>query len=284
MQKSYPPLSIWFYTFLTLFLLFSASLAIVTISENNLPKKLQEKSKAKDALKVVSIGSSLTGFAFYPDIQMNTFAKKEAFIALDFYRFAKGGRHLESFDSLFEALIMSKPDLVMIEEELLFYTSPRMNLINKSRTKIKNFIIALLIQHHWDPTFEKEVQYALRRAGMKRDIAELNTAIKQWRKRGFNPSLALDKFLTYAQEHNISVISYSLPFSSDVAKHYPKEYKNYEKKMRKQYTQKYAIKSIVYKKSLDKSYFVDLVHANTKGRKILSRWLIEQIKHYGVQK
>lgn len=278
MQQNSAPLIVWFYTLLILFFLFASSLAIVHVTEAALPEKLQAPKKSPNSYRVVAVGSSLTGFAFYPDTQMTQFAQSQGIDSLEFFRYAKGGRVLERFDALFETLMQTDPDMVILEEPLLLYTTKPLSVMADSRTKIKNFFISLLTQHRWDPTFEKEVRYGFNRPGLQRELSDFKTAMRHWQKREFKPTKALENFLNYAKEHNIPVVMLHLPFEKGLTQHYPKALLPYEAKMRMQYHNQYATRSIRFDRPLDKTYFTDLVHASPKGRERFSTLLLEQIK------
>ncbi|MBU0721426.1 hypothetical protein KJ877_08790 [bacterium] len=278
MIKSAPLIS-WVYALLIL--LFIIGLAVLFPSDKKVSlalERLELNPKIQKHFRVAAVGTSLSGYGFYPDKKMQEeYAKREG-KKIEFFRFWNPGRDLEIFDALFERLKSSEINLVLIEAKLLYYSNGDGFIpLNKVRNTVVNVIKSPFKVPALDD--ETRVQEGFKRFGVekkKKDYLEIARSKRY--KREFKPTKKLDEFLLYAKQNNVTVALVGLPFAQEVELLYPPELKVYEEEILKQYKEKYNVRYISFEEKLNETYFGDLVHVNAKGRTSLSTWLISQIQ------
>lgn len=286
-----PPLTVWLYAcglfmgMLCLAYLYSESLHSLP---DEIPERLANTEPSDRSFKVVLIGTSLTGWGFYEDADMEAYASVHGIPELEFYRMAKSGRRLELFDTLFETLMSAKPNLVFIEEKLLFYKNSRSGPWPESVQKTKQFLlegILEVIRQRRMPVTSSKDRYYIRDSDLraqplllkKRTDYQAAASIVRAR-RNFVPSPALHRFLVHARGQNIPVVLLGLPFAQEVEALYPEMDTQYEQKIRQLYLDIYGIEQLPFTDELSEDHFRDLFHVNFDGRDRLSAWFVEQLK------
>jgi len=270
------PLIVWVYTSLILIFIIVLTLLFPKkeINENLDIKPLLEPYSN---FRVVSIGTSLTGTAFYPDKKMEIIAKEKNNITINYFRFAKPGRNLETFSELFENLKNSKVDLILIEDNLLYYKDKPYNKFDEIKNTITDWILSKNTANV--SNYEEAVEITFKKYDLQKQKVYYNKVANNDRfKREFYPTPELHDLLEYAKNNNIKIALIELPFAKEVEEHFSQELKLYEQNIRNQYKEKYNIEYIPFNEEIDASYFGDGVHSNRKGREFLSSWLINQVK------
>jgi hypothetical protein len=233
--------------------------------------------------KVVLIGTSLSAHAFYFDLEFEEFAKTKGVDNLSFHRFTWSGRQLEHHDPLLIELANLKPDLVLLENKLIYYDGIK-NQFEAWFLKISNFLSTLL--HRTSKQTYAGYEVLLQKSFLQSEIDNIDqsvtpaSAAKAARiQRGFNPTIALNLFLHHAQKNLIPVLLFDVPLSSEVEALYPATDRTYENLIDQEYQSYYGVGRLKSDISLDSNYYKqDLVHANQKGRERFSEWLAKTIQ------
>lgn len=290
MPAKAPPLTVWLYAVgILIGILGLAYVASAPPSSfpDEMPERLTKTESPDKAFRIVLIGTSLTGFGFYQDSDMEAYAQARGMPALEFYRLARSGRNLARFNTLFDALRITKPNLVFIEEKLLFYTNPQLGPWQDRIQRIKGFFHQIILQRKLLPVINTDHLYIrdsdvhdwLKQVELQARRTDYQAAASMVRdRRDFTPTPALHKFLVRARTHNIPVVLLGLPFAREVEALYPQKDRQYEQQIRQLYVDTYGMDYLPFTEELGEDHFGDLFHANLKGRERLSAWFVEQLR------
>jgi len=274
------PIEVWLYSLLIVTIFFMGFLYLPIKNRLNHIDFVQlEKLELMDKKKknIVVVGTSLTGYALYPDKEMNDLAKKQGIEKLNFLRFSHNSRDLNYFNNLFEQLLQYKPDILFLDASLIFYDRRKQNDLQKYIQNIKIYIRQALNFHNKILDYEIHVQKYIKKKTSIR-IAKWKKNIVYMTRREHKITIALKRLITIDKKENIKI--YIIDFSrAKEAQHiFPKEFSEYEEKMVEYYQQKYNIGYIKYPFLLPKDYFIDFAHANIKGREEISKFFLLKVK------
>lgn len=242
-----------------------------------LPESLLAHGASPKSKTVVIVGTSLVGHAFPPDDVMRSLAKRRGLENVEFFRLAVSERDLERRNPVFEALERHPPDLVLIEDKLLFYAEP---WLRSEKNRIRKFARSAIYNVPPDTyaTYESWVQSNFARVRPVRGSKDWEAVAEEERpRRGFAPTAPLDHMLRRAAAEGVPVVVLHLPFAAEVEAFYPADDRAYEERVRGNYQEAYAVEALEYPESLDAAWFVDGVHLNLEGRERLTTWFIDWV-------
>lgn len=275
------PFKVWLFSLvIVLIFLFLGLLIPEQVESNNIQinKLIKLKSINNGTKKsIVTIGTSLLGHALYPDKEMNNLAKAYNIQDMNYLRFPHGGRDLEYFNNLFNALCKYKPNVVVLDASLMFYFSKDMLDINepifKFTKKIKDYIKNSFGHAQNSLNYEDRIQSSMDKTTNIK-IFKWKKNLNQWIKRGHNLSASFLHFIQYANANNIKLYIVDFSRAHSTQNIFPNKYSNYENRMILEYSNRYNINYRKYPVSLSKEYFIDYAHANNRGRKVISEWFV----------
>lgn len=284
-----PPLRVWaatasvcLITGLVFFLMFRNYLAGVKKEfVTSGPERIGAFSQSgPGAQRVIALGTSLMYFDTFFDGKMDAFARSRGYERLRFLRIARARGSFEYFSPLLESILAARPDVLIIEHDLLFYrwAADGQDLPGFIKERIKSFFGIPFKPNHLillDGNLEPgtPVMDPAGFADPEKFIAMRPLAT------GWDGEV--EDFLDRARGRGITVVLLKMP-RAPLAERVlaPEAYRGVIEARMKRY-RALGARELVFPEELDLSHYLDYSHLNEKGREIFSRWLVVRLEELG---
>jgi len=289
--KKSPPLYVWLVAIaLSLSIIAGADFIFGEPSLKYLnANRLNVIPTGKESRRIVIIGSSSTRLAIYFDTLLSSIATSNRLENYSFNRFVLGGPHPSSFYPLYEKILETEPDIVMIQNLMLFYDKVIINPNYDSHKKYFKQWIGNLIGIE---PFNKNYYFNRKQAGFMRSHKILEVQNKKQtpaEEKRFKKKKAeliirrveelpkeLEKFLVEARAKGIKVISHDIPIAPRIRSALPLT-EEQRQLLQDQYHEKYGVTFWEFPFELQMKDYMDFVHVVPEVQKKYSTWLVLQI-------
>ncbi|MBL7962000.1 hypothetical protein JNL27_17330 [bacterium] len=282
-QSKSPPMYVWGMTFILVFVVVVTSSFFVDRSfVRDSIERLHLFSNTGEK-RIIAIGSSLLGHATFYDYFMSDFGSEKGFDEFSFLQITRGSGSLEDFAPLMHALATAKPNIVVIESNLLLLRDNKISRLNVTIRRHKKYVRKNLFL---------PLRYVLgskpRKIEMTRDLPYEPTRLdptflkfalvdmKEHEVRDVVLPMEMEEFIIRAREQKITVILADVPRYEMLENVIIQSPMNQQKMsvLILDLQTKYGIKYLKYPDKLGLDNYVDFYHFNQKGRERYSYWLL----------
>lgn len=282
-QSKSPPLYVWGIACLLVcmiaaaaFFLRGRSFIVQTKEKLHLFSVLNEK-------RVVAIGTSLLGQATFPDHLMSDFGREKGFDEFKFFQMTKGGMFLEDIFPSLNEITDAKPDVVVIESNLLLFTLDERERLNMEIGRHKKYLRYLVLRYLLSFTGSKprETDFLQTRQDAA-ILAGKTEGLKKYRVRDDVFPEEIEDFFALSKKQKIKIIIADVPRYEKLEEVITKLPGNNQKmtNLIQDLKIKYGIEYLEYPEKLGLEYYMDFSHFNQKGRELYSLWLLSCLSKF----
>jgi hypothetical protein len=303
-----PPISIWIAVLIVILILTGISLpyyfksksgCLSDVSRFNISRlnRFNDKDEQTIKPKVIAIGTSLTRNALFKDEEMESFASANG-IRIKFLRFTKNRGELSDFYALTESIIDSPVDVICFESNIFAFDMKGDGLENEINNYsiyihdvLKGFIIKIYntivghfsadSRHEFHEDSDKnfvDIDLNDNEAKNRQELIRFTNRAEKFRIRKFSEGEFYKNIFRTAAERKIKIIFLDVPLSKNAGDALPETLENKTRDLLGQYQKVYGITCIHFPYGLGLEYFIDYTHLGAKGRKLYSKWFLDQIR------
>lgn len=232
------------------------------------------------AQRVIALGTSLMYFDTFFDGKMDAFARSQGHGRLRFLRIARARGSFEYFTPMLDGILAARPDVIIIEHDLLFYQwdEAGQDLPGFIKEKIK-----ALLGVSFKPNPLNFLEDKLEPDITAQDPAGFADPEKFIAMR---PLAAVwngevEDFLKRAGDRGIIVVLLKMPRTPTTESIMAPEADKGVIEARMKRYRGLGIGELIFPEALDTSHYLDYSHLNEKGRERFSRWLVIRLEELG---
>ncbi len=279
-QRSDIPLYLWPIIgglFFAIIALFPSKYLEYQLDKKRLETFAQEKSP--NCLQIIALGSSRTQCGVFFDQKMESLYASLYPSQIHFLRFTKSGAIFSAFESIFAEILAVRPDLILLEPEMLFYKKKdsHFSLLNYLNTKQRAFyLITSSGKKKYQEEQEKELNKGFLGVRQTKEVLEHVQFLKSFL---LSESIApsVDQFLKKAKEQGVRLILLDFP-RSKIIEDELEEKRRLEKLAIAHCQNTYGMEVWTFNlPESNDSWYLDFGHFNERGQEQFSAWLIEAI-------
>lgn len=287
-QSKSPPLYVWGIACLLVGIFTVSSFYFTNRSFIRYNKERLHAFSTVSEKRVVAIGTSLLFHGTFFDNRMSDFGKKNGFGRFSYLQITRNGGFFEDFVPLMPAITDAKPNVVVIQSNLLLLSRDKIDRLKRAIARHKKYLKYILSFPlvHFVPSKLTDTQLTTASGDATNQnsvfFASVTKDLRKYEVRDITLPKDFEDFFERAREQKIKIIIIDIPRYEKVEEVITQLPENRQKlsSLIRYLKENYDIEYLEYPEKLGLEYYMDFSHFNQKGRERYSIWLLSCLSKF----